>query len=125
MDGPITNKVNSKEQANFVGNIGPTTTNIGVNQQVNMDIAAHFGGDTQFMSNAIQTSSKGELANYHHHSLGSRTTWSMLNALKDHPEELMSMPGMNTELITKYLEPSTVTAKGHMVQVRKTYFRNT
>ena len=34
------------------------------------------------MANAIQTSSKGELDNYHHRSLGSPTTWLMLNASK-------------------------------------------
>ena len=31
----------------------------------------------------------------------------------------MSMPGMDKDLVTKYLEPSTATAKGHMVRVRK------
>ena len=71
------------------------------------------------MANAIQTSSKDELTNYHHHSLGSPTMWPMLNASKNHPAELMSMPGMNKDLVTKYLEPSTATAKGHMVRVRK------
>ena len=43
----------------------------------------------------------------------------MLNAVKNHPSELMSMPSMDKDLITKYLEPSTATAKGHMVRVRK------
>ena len=43
----------------------------------------------------------------------------MLNALKNHPDELLTMPGMNRELVTKYLEPSTATAKGHMVPSRK------
>ena len=71
------------------------------------------------MVNAIQTSSKGELVNYHHQSLGSPTTSAMLNALKNHPTEFMSMPGMDKDLITKYLEPSTATAKGHLVRVRK------
>ena len=80
---------------------------------------AHFGGETHCIANAIQTSSKSELANYHHQSLGSPTTWSMLNALKNHPDEFLTMPGMNRELVTKYLEPSTATAKGHMVQSRK------
>jgi hypothetical protein len=39
---------------------------------------------------------------------------------KNHPEELTSMPGMNKDLITKYLEPSTATSKGHMVRVLNT-----
>ena len=38
---------------------------------------------------------------------------------QEHPSELMSIPGMYKHLITKYLEPSTATAKGHMVRVRK------
>jgi hypothetical protein len=39
----------------------------------------------------------------------------MPNVPKTHPEELMSMPGMNKELLIRYLEPSTATVKGHMV----------
>ena len=42
----------------------------------------HFGGSNYFMGNALQVSSNGELVNYHHQSLGSPRTWSMLNALK-------------------------------------------
>ena len=38
---------------------------------------------------------------------------------QNHPTELMSMPGMDRDLVTKYLEPSTATAKGHMFRVRK------
>ena len=78
----ISNKASSQEQENVVGNVGPTIAIIGANQQVNNNIAAHFGGGSRFMANAIQTSSRGELANYHHQSLGLPTTWSMLNALK-------------------------------------------
>ena len=51
--------------------IGPTMTNIGVNQQVNDRIATHVGGRAHFIANTIQTSSKGELANYRHQSLDS------------------------------------------------------
>ena len=69
------------------------------------------------MVNAIQTSSKGEFANYHQQSLGSSTKWSMLDALQNYPAKLRSMLGMNKDLITTYLEPSTATSKGHMVRV--------
>ena len=82
---------------------------------MNDEMKAHFSGSNHFMANVVQTSSKGELANYHHQSLGSPTTWSMLNTLKNHPAELISMPGMNKDLIARYLEPPTATAKGHMV----------
>ena len=117
VDGPNYHKANSQEQSTSVDIICPNITNIGVNQQVNNNIAAHFGGGTHVMANAIETSSKGELANYHHQSLGSPTMWSILNVLKNHPAELMSMPGMNKDLITRYLEQSTATAKEHMVRV--------
>ena len=116
---PIKNEANSSERANFMHVKNQNDAQFGVNQQVNDDMKAHFGGSGHFMANAIQTSSKGELANYHHQSLGSPTTWKMLNALKNSPSKLMSMPGMDKDLITKYLEPSTATAKGHMVRVRK------
>ena len=76
----------------------PNDTHFGVNQQVNDEMKAHFGDNNHFMINTIQTSSKGELANYHHQSLGSPTTWAMLNALKNHPTELISMPGMETHV---------------------------
>ena len=85
----------------------------------------YFGGSNHFMANAIQTSSKGELANYHHQSLGSPTMWSILNVLKNHPAELMSMPGMNKDLITRYLEPPIATAKGHMIRVQKRFNQHT
>ena len=44
--------------------------------------------------------------------------------IKKHPAELMSMPGMDKDLITKYLDLSTVTSKDHMVRVLK-YIRST
>ena len=44
----------------------PNDTFFGVNQQVNDDMKARFGGNTHFMANAMQTSYKGELANYNH-----------------------------------------------------------
>jgi hypothetical protein len=79
---------------------------------VNDDMRAHFGGSTQFIANVIHTSPKGELAS-------SPATGSMLNTLKDYPAELMSMPGMNKDLITRYVEPSRATTKKHMARVRK------
>ena len=98
----------------------PNATYFGVNQQVTDGTKAPFGDSNHFMANAIQTSSKSELANYHHQSLGSPTTWSMLNALKNHPSKLMPIPGMNKGIIPRHLEPSTAIAKGHMARVRNT-----
>ena len=51
----------------------------------------------------------GELTNYHHRSLGSPTIWSVLNAFKNNPAELISMPGKSKDLITEYIELSTAT----------------
>ena len=84
---PIKDKVNAGKRAHFTHVNKPNDTYFGVNQQVNDDMRAYFGGSTHFMANVIQTSSKGKLANYHHQSLGSHTPWSMLNALKHHPAE--------------------------------------
>ena len=86
---------------------------------MNDDTKSHFGGSIHFRANTSQTSFKGELATYHHQLLGSPTTRSILNVLEHYPAELMSMPGINKDLITRYLEPSAVIAKGHMVRVRK------
>ena len=69
--------------------------------------------------NAIHTTSQGKFANYHLQPLGSPTIWLVLNALKDLQAELMYVPGMDRDLITRYLEPSTATARRHMVKVRK------
>ena len=70
----ITNRSNSKEQAKCVGKIDPTATHGGVKQQVN-------GGGAHLVANAMQNSSRGELTNYHHQSLGSSPTWLMMNIL--------------------------------------------
>ena len=63
---PITKRTNSDQQTHFMSKIGPIITNIGVNQQVNDRIITQFGVGARFMANTIHTSSKGELANYHH-----------------------------------------------------------
>ena len=122
---PVTNKASSNKQVHFMDKNGPNVTNIGVNQQVNDRITRHVGDGAHFMANTIQTSSKGELANYYHQSLGSPTMWSILNIFENHPAELMPMPGMDKDLITKYLKPSIAKAKGHMVRVRNTYAQHT
>ena len=83
---PIKDEANSSERANFMHVNNANDTHVGVNQQVYDDMKAYFDGSNHFMANAIQTSRKGKLANYHHQSLGSPTTWSMLNALKNQPE---------------------------------------
>ena len=70
---PIKNGGNSSERANFMRESNPNDTPFGVNKQVTDDTKAQFGGSNHFMVNAIQTSSRGELANYHHQSLGSPT----------------------------------------------------
>ena len=50
---PIKDKANSSERANFMHVTTPNDTYFGVNQQVNDDIKAHFGGNNHFMANAI------------------------------------------------------------------------
>ena len=76
-------------------------------------VHSHFAG------NIIQTSSKAELAAYHHQSLGSPPISAILRAMKNHPDELASFPGLDEKLIKQHLEPSTATQKGHMVRTRQ------
>ena len=67
----------------------------------------------------INTTSKEEIAKFHHQSLGSPPTATLYNVLRNHPTELLTLPGMSAALIKKYLPPSTATAKGHMTRTRK------
>jgi hypothetical protein len=68
-----------------------------------------------FAFHAHETSTQGELAQYHHQSLFSPPTVTVVNAVKN--QQLASFPGM-TEALLKHLPPSTGTAKGHMHQTR-------
>ena len=72
----------------------------------------------QFVANMTRTSTKPELATYHHQLLGSPPISSVLWALSYHPDELLSFPGMSRNLITKHLPQATATYKGHMVRKR-------
>ena len=56
-------------------------------------IHSHFAG------NIIQTSSKAELAAYHHQSLGSPPISAILRAMTNHPDELATFPGLDANLI--------------------------
>ena len=80
---PIKDKANSSKRAIFMHVNNPNDTHVWCKSAVNDDMKAHFGGSNNFMTNVIQTSSKGELANYHHQLLSSPTMWSILNALKN------------------------------------------
>ena len=65
----------------------------------------------------ITTSSRAQLAMYHHQSLGSPPASTLLKAIRNH--QLRTFPGLTTELISKHLPPSKATAKGHMVRTRQ------
>ena len=76
----------------------------------------------QTASNAatiLDTSSIEEVTKYHHQLLGSPPILSILRPLRNHPDKLLTFPGMNRRLITKHLPPSTATTKGHMTRARK------
>jgi hypothetical protein len=79
---PLTNEATSNKQAHFMNKIGPTVTNIGVSQQVNDRIALDFGSGDHFMASTKQLTSKSGLSKYHHQSLCSQETRSMLKELK-------------------------------------------
>ena len=71
---------------------------------------------TAFAFSAYNTSSKGELAQYHHQSLWSPPTSTVLKAIQN--DQLKAFPGLTTDLL-KHLPPSTATHKGHMRQHNK------
>ena len=71
------------------------------------------------MVTTLSTTSNEELAKYHHQSLGSPPTSTMLHVLTKHPKELMTFPSFTRKLLNKFLPPSTATAKGHMIRTRK------
>ena len=72
----------------------------------------------QVIANITRTSTKPEIATYHHQSLGPPPISSVLRALSRHPDELLTFPGMSKSLINKHLPPATATYKGHMVGKR-------
>lgn len=53
------------------------------------------------MATTLDTSSKQELAQFHHQSLCSPPISTILNALTNNPVELLSFPGLSRRLITK------------------------
>ena len=67
----------------------------------------------------LNTSSMEELTKLHHQSLESPPKTAIYRVLRNHPEELLTFPGMNRKLISRHLPPSTVTAKGHLIRTRK------
>ena len=67
----------------------------------------------------LDTSIKQELAKFHHQALGSPPTLAISRVLNQHPDELLTFPGMNRRLINKHLPSSTATAKYHMTRSRK------
>ena len=67
-------------------------------------------------NHAQQTTSKPELAQYHHQSLFSPSVVTLQKAINNH--QLDSFPGLETDLL-KHLPTSTATLKGHMHKNRK------
>ena len=76
----------------------------------------------QIAANAITqapTMSKTELAMCHHQSLGNPRKDTLLRALKRHPDQFKTFPGLKWDLIKNHLPPSEATDKGHMIMTRK------
>ena len=66
---------------------------------------------------AYQITTKPKLAEYHHYSLFTPPTSTILKAIKNN--QLTSFPGLD-ETLLKQLPPSTATYKGHMQLNKKT-----
>ena len=63
-----------------------------------------------------QTTSKAELAQFHHQSLFSPPVVTLQNAIKNN--QLKSFPGLE-KLLLQHLPTSTITLKGHIEKNRK------
>ena len=74
---------------------------------------------TNLANALIPTSTRAELAQYYHQCMGSPPKSALLRALRNHPNELETFPGLNKNLIMKHLPPSKATAKGHMKRPKK------
>ena len=66
---------------------------------------------------SIPTSSKAELAMFHHQTLGPLPLSTITKAAKN--DQLRTFPGLTTDLLTKHLTLSTATTKGHLVRPRQ------
>ena len=73
----------------------------------------------EYVANMVKTTSKAELAKYHHQSIGSPPKSTFLQAIKNHPKQWHTFPGLTYELISQHLPPSTATYKGHMIRTRQ------
>ena len=69
----------------------------------------------QFGGNIRQTTSKSELAIYHHQAMGSPPQTTFLRAIKKYPQLFATYPGLTYELIRKRLPLSTTTLKSRMI----------
>ena len=86
-------------------------------QQEEMVEANHPTTTLELMANVYETSTQADLAQYLHQCLFSPTPATLIKAINN--DQLLSFPGLTSELITKHLPPSTATAKGHMHQSRQ------
>ena len=71
-------------------------------------------------SNAIQTSTKEELAQYYHQCLLSPLKTTVLQALNNQP--FKTFPGLTYKLISRHLRSSTETYKEHMKHHKQNIF---
>ena len=79
-------------------------------------INVHFAAST---TTPISTATKAELAMYHHQLLGNPRKDTLLRALRKHPSQFETFPGLSYALISTHLPPSVATEKGHMIMARK------
>ena len=67
----------------------------------------------------ITTFSQAELAMYDHQSLGNPRKDTLTRALRKHPTQFATFPGLTYELIWDHLLPSEAAEKVHMILTRK------
>ena len=98
----------------------PSTATSSIMKQESLNICSpQYPPYELYAGNLCETSSKTELAMYHHQSLGSPSKSTLLQSIRRHPYLYSTFPGLNYELTSKHLPTSEATEKLHMIQRRQ------
>merc|ERR1712155_37074 len=102
-----------------MGTYWPTTGKFHANLATHIPtyLAANVVAHQHAAFSMVPTSSRAQLAMFHHETLGSCSESTLLKAIRNH--QLRTFPGLTTKLISKHLLPSKATAKGHLVRTRQ------
>ena len=97
----------------------PTTAVVATNKAHVINNALHSNQNKEFASNVLQTSTKAELALFHHQSVGSPPKSTFLKSIRSHPKQWPTFKGLTYEITSKHLLDSPATYKGHMTRTKQ------